>query len=468
LCDVTCRTVRRNEVNLRDPAGVDARRVRELNRRAPAEGPVVYWMSRDQRVADNWALLHAMELASARGSTVAVVFCLVSSFLGATWRQYDFMLEGLKEVEKELEARNIPFLLLSGDPVEVIVPLVEDLGCGALVTDFDPLKVKREWRAKLAEALDIPVCEVDAHNIVPCRQASDKQEYAAYTIRPKISRLLAGFLVEFPEARPRRSASHPRFAGADWDGARRTLRLDGSVEPVSWIKPGAGQAVLALSEFIEHRLPLYATGSNDPNRGAQSDLSPYLHFGQLSAQRVALAVARSTAPEEARDSFLEQLIVRRELADNLCWYNADYDSVACFPDWAKKTLDEHRGDARPYRYDSEQLEAAQTHDDLWNAAQLEMVRTGKMHGYMRMYWAKKLLEWTRSPEEAMDIAIRLNDTYELDGRDPGGYAGIAWSIGGVHDRAFKERAVSGKIRYMSYAGCRRKFDVDAYINKSRK
>ena len=162
---------------------------------------------------------------------------------------------------------------------------------------------------------------------------------------------------------------------------------------------------------------------------------------------------------------LEELVVRRELSDNFCYYNDRYDSVEGFPDCAIQTLRNHREDRRPYAYSLSQLEGAGTHDELWNAAQMEMVKKGKMHGYMRMYWAKKILEWTGSPEEAFEIALYLNNRYELDGRDPNGYAGCAWSIGGVHDRAWFERPLFGKIRYMSYNGCKSKFNVNDYIRQ---
>jgi deoxyribodipyrimidine photo-lyase len=163
----------------------------------------------------------------------------------------------------------------------------------------------------------------------------------------------------------------------------------------------------------------------------------------------------------------DQLIVRRELADNFCLYNPHYDTPQCFPEWAGRTLSDHARDARPYVYARERLEGGETHDDLWNAAQQEMAQSGKMHSYLRMYWAKKILEWTPSPAEALETVIALNDRYELDGRDPNGYAGAAWSVGGVHDRAWGERPVFGKIRYMSYNGCKSKFDVRAYTRRVR-
>jgi deoxyribodipyrimidine photo-lyase len=194
-------------------------------------------------------------------------------------------------------------------------------------------------------------------------------------------------------------------------------------------------------------------------------MSPYLHFGQLSPQRFAWEVYNSDLPAEVRESFLEELIVRRELADNFCLYEASYDRFEGFPDWARKSLDEHRRDSREHQYSLEQFEQAKTHEPLWNACQQDLVNRGKLHGYLRMYWAKKILEWTPAPEEALEYAIKLNDTYSLDGSDPNGYCGVSWAIGGVHDRAWKERPVYGKIRYMNEAGCRRKFDVDYYLEK---
>jgi deoxyribodipyrimidine photo-lyase len=216
---------------------------------------------------------------------------------------------------------------------------------------------------------------------------------------------------------------------------------------------------------LDSKLIHYDDTRNDPTQDGQSNLSPYLHFGQLSAQRVALEVRMHPVPDAEKEAFLEELLVRRELSDNFCFYNPSYDSVAGFPEWAQKTLKAHRSDPREYRYSAEELEQGLTHDSLWNAAQMEMVRRGKMHGYMRMYWAKKILEWSQSPDEALNIATYLNDKYELDGRDPNGYTGIAWSIGGVHDRAWQERPIFGKIRYMSHRGAQRKFDVQAYVKQ---
>ena len=418
-------------------------------------------MSRDQRAEDNWALLHAQELALENIKPVIVIFCLVPEFLGAALRQYRFMIEGLKEVEQELQKKNIPFLLLQGKPEEVVPKFIEDQDACLLVTDFDPLRIKKKWKKDIKKKIKVPFIEVDAHNIVPCWAASPKQEFAAYTIRNKIKRLLPEFLTNFPRLKRQNAAL--KIPDNDWEKAEHNLKVDLSIPELKWIKPGGREARTALKRFITQKLSRYPEERNDPNKDAVSDLSPYLHFGQIAAQRVALEVRKTGM--KARDDFLEELIIRRELADNYCHYNGKYDSFQGFPDWAKKTLEEHRQDQREYTYSLKQFESAQTHDELWNAAQLEMVKRGKMHGYLRMYWAKKILEWTESPEEAQKIALYLNDKYELDGRDPNGYVGVAWSIGGVHDRAWPSRPVFGKIRYMSASGCRSKFNVSAYIDK---
>jgi deoxyribodipyrimidine photo-lyase len=436
------------------------KRVRKLNELAVGrEGPVVYWMSRDQRVGYNWALLVAQELAETYLQPHCVVFCLVPEFLGATIRQYRFMIDGLKEVENELNERNIPFCLLTGRPEEEIPRFVEEIRASVLVSDFDPLRIKRKWKDEVLEKTKVPFYEVDAHNIVPCWVASPKQEFAAHTIRGKIRKLLPQFLTGFPRLKTQTEAV--KLPDNDWKRAEKSLKVDFTVRELEWIQPGEKQAQKMLENFIKNKLSRYPDNRNDPTKEAVSDLSPYLHFGQLSAQRVALEVRKSGI--KGREDFLEELIIRRELSDNFCFYNPHYDRFDGFPDWARKTLDEHRKDPREYLYALEQFESGQTHDDLWNAAQMEMVKRGKMHGYMRMYWAKKILEWTKSPEEAQKIAIFLNDKYELDGRDPNGYVGIAWSIGGVHDRAWGQRPVFGKIRYMSYNGCKSKFNVAKYI-----
>jgi deoxyribodipyrimidine photo-lyase len=439
------------------------KRARTLKDGQKKPGPVLYWMSRDQRVRDNWALLFAQELALTSQVPLVVCFCLVPQFLKAAFRQFGFMIRGLAEVEKKLAALHIPFLLRTGSPDQELPELVKRLEAGALVTDFDPLRIKRAWKKAVAQKLTIPLHEVDAHNIVPCWLASPKQEWAAYSFRPKVRRALPEFLSDLPELQ-----DHPSKPGKQgptpWDKLLQNHPADRTVPEVDWLKPGEDEARRMLRHFVEHKLAWYDRDRNDPTKDGQSNLSPYLHFGQLSAQRVALEVIRAKVPQEAKDAFLEELIVRRELSDNFCFYNDNYDNFSGFPEWARTSLNARRRDEREYVYSLEDFDRARTHDDAWNAAQREMVLTGKMHGYMRMYWAKKILEWTASPEQALEIAIYLNDRYELDGRDPNGYVGIAWSIGGVHDRAWKERPVFGKIRYMSRGGLKSKFPVEDYVS----
>lgn len=442
---------------------VNKNRARILKEGSAGKGPVVYWMSRDQRTRDSWAILRAQEIALEQGAPLIVVFCLMPEFLNATQRQYGFMLKGLQEVENNLAQRNIPFFLLTGLPERSVPEFLRTHSIKTVVTDFDPLHIKRAWKKHVSERMEVPLYEIDTHNIVPCWVVSQKQEYGAYTIRPKIHRALDEYLEEFPRLKTHHIPWKKKTPKTNWNEVMRVLNIDRSVPEVEWIRPGEKEANRALDKFIKHKLSRYAELRNDPTMDGQSNLSPYLHFGQLSAQRIALEVMKSDATQDVKNAFLEELIVRRELSDNFCFYNPDYDCFDGFPDWAKKTLDKHRKDSRTYVYSHDKFENALTHDDLWNAAQTEMVKRGKMNGYMRMYWAKKIFEWTPSPEIALETAIYLNDRYGLDGRDPNGYTGIAWSIGGVHDRAWNERNVFGKVRYMSYNGCKSKFNIKRYI-----
>lgn len=441
---------------------INEKRIRRLQTGSETSGPVVYWMSRDQRVHDNWALLFAQKIAAEKKLPLAVVFNLVPDFLEATIRQYGFMLKGLKELEHELALFNIPFFLTTGKPEEEIPKFIKQFNVSILVTDFDPLRIKRIWKRDVAKKILIPFYEVDAHNIVPCLHVSDKLEFAAYTIRPKINKALLEFMDEFLPIKKMKK-SEVSSEKIEWEKLRAMLKIDFSVKEVDWLKPGEKPALNCLNDFLENKFEHYHELRNDPIKDGQSNLSPYLHFGQISAQRVALETQRFSGNKESEKSLLEELIVRRELSDNFCYFNSKYDLFEGFPDWAKTSLNEHRKDDREFVYTLEEFEQAKTHEDLWNAAQMELLKTGKLHGYMRMYWAKKILEWSKSPEEALRIAIFLNDKYELDGRDPNGYTGCAWSIGGVHDRSWFERPVYGKIRYMNRNGAKNKFDIESYI-----
>ena len=445
---------------------IQKERIRVLRGNQITKAPVVYWMSRDQRSFANWALLYAQEQAMQLSEPLYVVFSLAPAFLSAEKRHYQFLVSGLKETAETLAEFNIPLFVRRGEPKEVVPQTVHETDAGLLVTDFDPLRIKQTWKQEVIDNTEIPVHEVDAHNIIPVWTTSDKQEYAAHTIRKKIHRLLPQFLTDFPALQKHPFSASQYLGKENVQSTLRTLeippQLSGRGSATTWITPGETAAWDMLQEFITERLSFYHQKRNDPNAEAVSNLSPYLHFGHISAQYTAMSIQQAQVHEAAKEAFLEELIIRRELSDNFCYFNPHYDSVKGFPNWSRKTLEEHRADKRPCLYSYQNLEAADTHDNLWNAAQRQMMETGKMHGYMRMYWAKKILEWSPNPEAAMEYAIKLNNTYELDGRDPNGYTGIAWSIGGVHDRPWQERAVFGKVRYMNYNGAKRKFNVETF------
>jgi deoxyribodipyrimidine photo-lyase len=436
------------------------KRIRLQNRIEPKHGPVVYWMSRDQRAEDNWGLIYAQKEAVALKQPLLVVFVWTKSFLNARLRHYAFMAKGLLEVRQRLEGLNIPLHVVNGNPESVIPAYLNRQKAGMLIADFHVLREGKSWHEKVAQKIDTAFLEVDAHNIIPVWETSQKAEYGAYTIRPKINRLLTDYLIEYPHLEKHPYPYIP--SEGEEDLSKITLGILERHNCASTEQGGSKAAWEKLQTFIREGLSEYGR-RNDPNVPATSRLSPYLHFGQISAQRIALEINKTQNIN--RSEFLEELIVRRELADNFCYYNENYDKVAGFPAWAKATLAAHAGDLREYIYNESELEAGATHDPLWNAAQREMVVFGSMPGYLRMYWAKKILEWSESPEEAMATAIYLNDSYLTDGRDPNGYTGIAWSIGGVHDRPWGERNIFGKIRFMSYNGAKRKFNVDQYIQR---
>lgn len=436
-------------------------RVRLIHNRPQQSGPVLYWMHRELRAQDNWALLHAQELARQRGQPLAVAFCLARNYPLAALAHFAFIVHGLQETASTLAALGIPFVLLRGEPGAAVAEYAALAKIGLLVTDADPTKPKRAWLAQLLARLQCPAVEVDGRNVVPARRASDKAEYMARTIRPKIQRLLPEFLDPIPAPAPQALPWPAPVPPADWPGLLTTF----GPAPVAF-PSGEAAARTALKAFLAAGLPRYADDRNTPLTPASSLLSPYLHFGQLSAQRVALSVLDATrTPQEAREAFLEQLIVRRELAENFCLHTPDYDTIDAFPAWARATQAKHQADPRPFLASEAQLDGAATPDPLWNAAQRQLLATGHMHGWLRMYWAKQILLWSPNAETALARVLRLNDTLSLDGRDVNGYAGAAWSIGGVHDRPWPERAVFGTIRSMTATGATKKFDVKAFVDR---
>lgn len=440
-------------------------RTRTLNDKSVSDGPIVYWMIRDQRAEDNWALLEAQNRALELKQPLHVVMAFrpdLHKFLG-TRRMFEFMATGLQETAKTLKEKNISFFGYVGDPVKEVSKHLKKYSGGCLVTDFFPLPVYTHWHTEIAQQAECAVMQVDAHNVIPCWETSPKQEYAARTIRPKIHKKLNSFLTDFP-----RLKKHPHGTAqvsVAWDDNAKAITLEESVTAVSR-KPGSAAAHTQLKTFVQKKLAGYAEKRNEPTAEALSDLSPYLHFGQISAQRVAYEVQRAEAPKKDIDAYLEELIVRRELSDNFCFYAGDKAlSLDGAPEWARKTLSAHAKDEREFTYSRKQFEQVETHDDYWNAAQQELLQTGKMHGYMRMYWGKKILEWSKDASDAVATAIYLNDKYELDGRDPNGYVGILWSIAGLHDRPWFEREIYGTVRYMAASGLERKFDIKAYAKK---
>ncbi len=454
---------------------VDIRRIQKQNSHEYTGGKILYWMNRDMRLEDNWALLRTQELANQYKEEFLITYNLDPEFLGGTLRQLDFKIGALKELHESADKFNIAFYTLIDSDIQILIDFIEEHNIGYLVTDFAPLKIQQKWLHALIKKSKIPIEVVDAHNIVPAWIASDKKEFAAYTIRPKIQKQLKDFLIDFPKLkkqkeRTMKSAVIPAKVGiqdpqSQLEYILNNVKTNPEVKPITWCTPGSKSAHKVLKHFIQNAGG-YSKNRNNPVNDVQSQLSPYLHYGMIAPQRVAFEVSNSNMVDDSKKDFLEELIIRRELADNFCFYEKNYDNPEGFHEYFKEELKRTSKIKREYIYTKKQFEHAQTHDDLWNACQMQMVKTGKMHGYLRMYWAKMIYAWSKDAEEAMKIAIYLNDKYELDGRDPNGYAGIAWCIGGVHDRPwYNTNPVFGKLRYMSRSGMDKKFDTKAYIEK---
>jgi deoxyribodipyrimidine photo-lyase len=448
---------------------VNENRIQQLNDDAPDAGGkyVLYWMQQSQRAHTNPALELAVRIANERHQAVIAGFGLMADYPEANRRHFAFMLEGLAETATSLHKRGIKVVARIGAPDQVALALAEQ--ASVVVCDRGYLRHQRRWRRRVAAKAGKQVIQVEGDTVVPVEAVSDKREYAARTIRPKIDRLRRGYLHTFSETLPRKS-SLPLDLTTDVDlrqpdAVLRQLPLDDTVDRSARFVGGTAQARGRLKSFILKHLDGYCDARNDPGAPQCSELSPYLHFGQISPVEIALKIkAAKSGSQKDKAAFLEELIVRRELAVNFTYFESNYDSYTCLPDWAQKTLQKHKKDKRPYRYTRGQMENAKTHDTVWNAAMTEMRRTGYMHNYMRMYWGKKILEWTKTPEYAFSTALYLNNKYFIDGRDPSSYANIAWLFG-LHDRAWQERVVFGKVRYMNAAGLKRKFDMDAYVRR---
>lgn len=441
-------------------------RLRPLNDLEPAKHGkhILYWMQQSQRASFNPALEHAIELANERDLPVLVAFVLWDAHADGTARSYAFMLEGLRDVAERLDERRIGFTIRRGHPPEVIGGLSGD--AAVVVCDRGYLRLQKRWRKELGEGASCRVDEVEGDVVVPVETVSDKSEYAARTIRPKLHRVWDDYLIDVSDGEVgmdgRRVAPMSDVDPDDVASTLGALGVDDRVPPVTWLTGGTGEARRRLSSFIRRKLDGVDRLRSEPAAAQVSTMSPYLHFGQISPVEIALKVRRAkSGSRDDHATFLEELIVRRELSMNRVAFEPGYDRYRALPDWARATLSAHRGDRREHMYSRSQLEAAETHDRWWNAAMREMVHTGYMHNYMRMYWAKKILEWSNTPEHAFRTALYLNNRYFIDGRDANSYANVGWCFG-LHDRPWKERPIFGKVRYMSASGLERKFDMAAY------
>jgi len=443
---------------------IEESRIQPLNRNDTKKGEyVLYWMQASQRTEYNHALEFAITQANERKQPLIVYFGLTDNFPEANERHYYFMLEGLKEVQQALNSRGIGIVIERASPEIGAVRFAKK--ASLTVCDRGYLKIQKQWRQYVSESIDCPLLQVESDVTVPVETASTKEEYSAATLRRKLLRILYKYLVPLSEETLKIDSSRPNSESYDISDITKVvsrLKIDHSIKPVADFRGGTTEAKRRLEEFINDKLYKYDDLRNDPSEDGLSNLSPYLHFGQISPLYVALEVSRYSGP--GADAFLEELIVRRELSMNFVHYNRQYDSFNGLPEWVKRTLNEHREDPRNYVYSLEELEQARTHDPYWNAAQTEMVTTGKMHGYMRMYWGKKILEWVANPEEAFSIALYLNNKYELDGRDPNGFTGVAWCFG-KHDRPWGRRPIFGNVRYMSADGLKRKFNAKKYASR---
>jgi deoxyribodipyrimidine photo-lyase len=439
---------------------------------APRKGGrcVVYWMQRAQRMVDNPALDVAIEAANLLGLPVCIYFQVVPHYPNANLRHYHFMAQGLRDAAEDAAERGVGFIVRRWP--QKLEAFLEEVGAALLVGDENPCREPEGWRQRLAARLKIPFWTVDADVVVPSR-VFNRSYFLLHHFRPHLKRELAQYLVPFEKIAP----LHPWRPGKalasfplNEEITQGFTKLDCSVGPVDRFTGGTHAAMRRLDAFVRGELAAYEEQRNHPEAQGTSRLSPWLHFGHIGPQTVALAardaVQQGWAGAAACEKFLDELIGWRELAVLFVRHTPNYDNWECAPPWARKTLLEHAADARPHRYSLEQLERAESSDELWNAAQRQMVRDGWMHGYMRMYWAKKLLEWAPAPAAAFDWAVYLNDRYQLDGRDANGYAGIAWAIVGRHDRPWFDRPIFGLVRTMSGASLAKKFDAGRYMQQN--
>jgi deoxyribodipyrimidine photo-lyase len=382
-------------------------------------------------------------------------------------------LEGIPETAARLKTLGIGYVFYlrrkRSDPDNVLYQLAAE--SAAIVTDDYPAFVAAAHNSRVPGKIGVAYHAVDSSCIVPM-SLFEKREYAAYTLRPKIQRLLSKYLAPFemPAVARRWKLAPLRFhtpvSQREIPALVASCEIDHSVPSSVTFRGGMREAEMRLSAFLDRGLRRYAKEKNEPSANATSRLSSYLHFGQISSLEIALAARHRAERDKLIDvEFLDELIVRRELAFNHTRHaGANPASLDLLPEWARRTLNAHGADARVPTYSREQFESAATHDALWNATQSELLLRGTIQGYYRMYWGKKILEWSKSPQDAVDTMVYLHDRYALDGRDPNTYTNILWCLG-LHDRPWFERPIFGVVRYMSLEGMKRKTDVDAYIKE---
>ncbi len=431
---------------------------------------VLYWMQMFKRTSHNHALKFAVEQANERGLPLVVYEGLKFYYPWASDRLHTFILEGVEEKRKEFEKLGITYVFYlqknKKSPKQTVKKIAQD--AAILVTDDFPCFIIPDHNAAIVEKAKIPVYAVDSNGIIPLSRF-EKEEYGAYTIRPKINKILGEYFVPFDEAKIKNKNANIKIDCPDTEVNSKNIAelvagcdIDHAVKPSPVYHGGTKNGRKRLKYFIEKILPDYDESRNKPEIDGSSRLSSYLHFGFLSSLEIALAVKNSKAPKKSKDAFLEELIVRRELAYNFTDFNKDYDSLKSLPNWSQETMREHAGDERPEIYSLEEMENCQTYDELWNATQREMNLTGEVHNYVRMLWGKLVIQWSKSYEEAFAVLEHLNNKYCLDGRNPNSYAGILWCFG-KHDRPWMEREIFGKMRYMTSGSTGKKFDSKKYI-----
>ena len=445
-------------------------RIQSLNETPenPDGAYVLYWLGLAQRAAFNPALEHAVDLANERNLPVLVCYGIAEGFPEVNARHWTFMMEGTAEIGPALAARGIGFVPRHASPVETALQYAKD--AALVVCDRNYLKTIKRFYADFGARAPCRVVQVEGDVVVPVQTVSPKHEYAARTIRPRINRLLSEYLVPLHERAVNHrftAAVEPTLDLADIPRLVAGLKCDHSVRPVRRFKGGASQAQARMDRYFAGPFARYGAERGKPESGAASHMSPYLHFGQISPVAIALAAQQARVGGEAdRAAYLEELVVRRELAANHVFYTPNYDDYASLPNWCRKTLDAHREDKHPYLYTRAQFDAGETHDKYWNAAMTEMRETGYMHNHLRMYWGKKIVEWSASPEEAWDTVLHLNNRYFLDGRDANSFTNVGWLFG-LHDRPWGPQPVYGNVRSMG-PNSLKKFDADGYLKEVAK